>query len=250
MRREPGEHSEMVSQLLFGESYEILNESNGFLQIITWYDSYTGWIDRTMHREISDDFYSMMKQENMPVQKALLMSIEKNSSSPRLIFAGSTLPGYDRKNDYFEIDKEKYHIRWTFEKFDVPDGISTILKTAAHFMNAPYFWGGRSVFGSDCSGFIQVLFKIHGIKLSRDVYQQAEQGKPLSSLSATRLGDLAFFGDPDSGVIHTGMIISPAEIIHNSGFVHIDRLDETGIFNLEKQQYTHRLHSIKRITGN
>lgn len=248
MRREPLEQSEMLSQLLFGECYKIINEREGFFQIFSDYDQYIGWIDSAMHHEITGECYERQSRESQPVQSALIMCIAQDGFSPLHILAGSTLPGYNQNKDTLEIDGEVYHIRWTFEKFDI-EGVNSIHKTAAHFLNTPYLWGGRSFFGSDCSGFIQLLYKIHGIQLSRDAYQQAEAGEPVHSLSDSRPGDLAFFRDENHSIYHVGLIISPSEIIHNSGFVHIDRIDETGIFNLQKQQYTHRLHTIKRVTG-
>jgi cell wall-associated NlpC family hydrolase len=129
-------------------------------------------------------------------------------------------------------------------------GFQSIDKTAEFFLNSPYLWGGRSLFGCDCSGFIQVLFKIHGLGLERDTIQQVEQGDPVTSVSDAETGDLAFFSNQDGRVYHVGMIIAPGRIIHSSGHVHIDRMDEKGIFNLQKQQYSHLLHSIKRIKHN
>jgi len=245
MRKEPKEQAEMVSQLLFGESYEVLNETNGFLQIITEYDKYSGWIDRAMHYDITGDYYTLLSHEVSTVQSALLMSIEQKGSPPVQILAGSSLPGYSRKKNQLEIEGDVFHIRWTFGKLNI-QGFDSILKTAAHFLNAPYLWGGRSSFGCDCSGFVQVLYKIHGIRIDRDTYQQVKQGIEIRSLAESRTGDLAFFGDNEGSIYHVGLVIAPGEIIHSSGYVHIDRLDEKGIFSIQRQQYSHMLHSIRR----
>ena len=246
MRKESQEESEMVSQLLFGESYEILNEADGYFEIQSAFDKYSGWISRIMHHDIPESYYRVLSKEKQPVQEALLMNIEGMGQPPRLTLPGSTLPGYNPKKNNFEINGEVFHIRWTFEKFNI-NGFSSINKTASHFLNAPYLWGGRSVFGCDCSGFVQILFKIHGIALLRDADQQAEQGKEIA-LEDARLGDLAFFADENGFVYHVGMVLSPEEIIHGSGYVHIDRLDQKGIFNLVRQEYSHTLYKIKRMT--
>jgi len=245
MRKEPKEQAEMVSQLLFGEFYEVLAESNGFLQIVTAYDHYRGWIDRAMHNGIPAQYYDHISIEAHTVQSALMMSIERKGFSPVQILAGSTLPGYSKKKDQIEINGDIYNVRWTFGKFN-NKGFDSIIKTASFFLNSPYLWGGRSSFGCDCSGFVQVLYKIHGIAILRDTHQQAEQGSPVPSLSGAKTGDLAFFGNSEGNVYHVGMVIAPGEIIHSSGYVHIDRLDEKGIFNLRRQQYSHSLHSIRR----
>lgn len=248
LRKDPLEQSEMVSQLLFGECYRVSDEKEQWLQILTVYDDYTGWIDRKLHYPVSENFYQETLQAKSPVLGALLMNIERRGEPPRLILAGSTLPGYNEKKDLLLIDQEVFHVLWTFDEFGVR-GLQTIPKTARKFLNTPYLWGGRSFLGFDCSGFVQTVYKIHGISLKRDSYQQAEQGARINSLEDARAGDLAFFADEDGRVYHVGMVIAPDEIIHSSGYVHIDRLDETGIFNLRTRSYSHRLHSIRRVSG-
>jgi gamma-D-glutamyl-L-lysine dipeptidyl-peptidase len=246
VRKDPQEESEMVSQLIFGESISIIAENEGWTQVVTQFDDYPGWIDSRLYKEIKEStYYSYLKSPPI-VLDSLIMSIEKAGSRPRLILAGSNLPGYNRKKDTLTVEDEVFHIRSTFGDFNTK-GLHEINKTAGYFLNAPYLWGGRSIFGCDCSGFVQMVYKIHGIPLKRDSSQQAKQGVVISSLADTRLGDLAFFASSAGKVYHVGLILSPMEIIHSSGFVHIDRLDETGIYSLEAQQYTHHLFSIRRV---
>lgn len=246
VRKEPSDQSEMVSQLLFGETYQVPAEEDQWMQIVTEYDQYSGWIDRKLYGEISENYYSQLQKQYQTVQSSLLMNIERRGTPPMLIVAGSTLPGYNKKKDLIEIENETFHVLWTFGEFG-DKGLNHVNKTAAHFLNTPYLWGGRSIFGCDCSGFVQVVFKIHGIKLKRDSSQQAEQGETVPSLANARLGDLAFFTDDTGRVYHVGLIISAEEIVHSSGYVHRDRLDEKGIFNLKTRQYTHKLFTIKRF---
>jgi hypothetical protein len=235
----------MVSQLLFGETYQVVTEDDEWMEIITAYDQYSGWIDRKFFSEVSGSYYSQFQMQEHAVQSSLLMNIERQGSPPLLILPGSTLPGFNKKRDSLEIENKIYNIRWTFGAFELK-GLNSINKTAGYFLNAPYLWGGRSLFGCDCSGFVQVIYKIHGIRLKRDADQQAEQGDAIASLSKARLGDLAFFADETGRVSHVGLVISPGEIVHGSGYVHQDRLDEKGIFNPATQQYTHKLFQIRR----
>ena len=114
-------------------------------------------------------------------------------------------------------------------------------------LNSPYQWGGRSPFGIDCSGFVQLIYKLNGIFLPRDASQQALMGQALSFIEEAEDGDLAFFDNAEGQITHVGIILSNNRIIHASGKVRIDKLDHQGIFNLEKRDYTHRLRLISKI---
>jgi cell wall-associated NlpC family hydrolase len=115
-----------------------------------------------------------------------------------------------------------------------------------HYLNTPYLWGGRSVFGIDCSGFSQMVYKCLNIAIMRDAYQQATQGQPIGFLQEAKCGDLAFFDNSDGKIIHVGILLNDHEIIHSSGKVRIDRIDAQGILNTDTGERTHQLRLIKR----
>jgi cell wall-associated NlpC family hydrolase len=123
----------------------------------------------------------------------------------------------------------------------------SLQELAGIYLNAPYQWGGKSPFGIDCSGFVQLIFKMHGILLPRDARVQAEYGNTLSFVEEAEPGDLAFFDNEEGNIIHVGMVIAGGKIIHASGKVRIDKLDHQGIYNVEARNYTHRLRLLKRI---
>ena len=124
---------------------------------------------------------------------------------------------------------------------------NNIIKTAFLYMNAPYLWGGKTPLGIDCSGFTQMVYRINGYKLLRDASQQAAQGEALSFIEESEPGDLAFFDDEEGKIVHVGIILKENYIIHAHGKVRIDRLDHSGIYNVEKRKHTHKLRVIKKI---
>ena len=115
------------------------------------------------------------------------------------------------------------------------------------YLDAPYLWGGRSPFGIDCSGLVQMTYKLSGIKLPRDAGQQASCGTTINLLSEAQAGDLAFFDNEEGIITHVGIILPNNQIIHASGRVRVDSLDHEGIYNVKKKQYSHKLRLIKRI---
>jgi hypothetical protein len=228
IRKEPTSSSEMVSQLLFGEIYMMQEISNGWANIICEYDGYEGWISKNQVSFLTEDFY--WAKYKYRVQTEFLKPIELADGKIIQVMMGSNVKITDK---------------------GVPLHLSSTpnnLIAAAHsFLNAPYLWGGRSLFGLDCSGFSQIVYKICGVKLLRDAYQQATQGVTVDFIETAIPGDLAFFDNDEGKITHVGIIYEPGKIIHSHGFVRIDSIDQQGIFNHDLGQYTHKLRIVKRI---
>lgn len=247
-RFEPSDKSEMVTQLLFGETFEILKQQGKWLNIRLSLDGYECWIDEKQYLPLSDELFK--KQNAFPATCSadlvdLLTRISDNSLLP--IVTGSTLPAYQHGKLF--LGEEEYSFDGEITH-PLSDNISSLVtEYSIVFLNAPYLWGGRSVFGIDCSGFTQVVFKMAGIRLKRDAYQQAEQGTTLNFIDEAQPGDLAFFDNEEGKITHTGIVIANGKIIHASGKVRIDKLDQQGIFNHDLRKYTHKLRVIKRISA-
>ena len=122
-----------------------------------------------------------------------------------------------------------------------------IIKTSLLLINSPYLWGGRTPFGIDCSGFTQLIYKINGYKIDRDAKDQAKLGQVLSFVQESEPGDLAFFDNSEGDIVHVGIIMRDNYIIHAHGHVRIDRLDQTGIYNVDTKKHSHKLRVIKKI---
>lgn len=243
--RQAGSHrSEMVSQLLFGETYEILQHKDQWLLIRCSLDAYEGWIDAGQHSALPEKEFAGINIQSTGIALDLFCSAASGHRSVMLV-TGSSLPYFDGIN--FRIGKEKFIYNG---QAILPEQVRTIAmleKVAQRYLSAPYLWGGRSPLGSDCSGFVQVLFKCIGIALPRDAYQQAEMGRTINFAEEAQPGDLAFFHNDEGKIIHVGLVLKDMKLIHASSMVRIDAFDHFGIFNAEKNKYSHRLKIIKRL---
>jgi cell wall-associated NlpC family hydrolase len=245
LRREPSEKSEMVSQLLFGEVYETAETTAEWLSVTTEFDGYTGWIDKKMFKTVSADYYQRLSKGEYSVSRKITETLLTPGNEQFIIPAGSTL-GFATGDGLFEIDSVRYKLVDHADE-TIQQQSADVIEIAMQFIHSPYLWGGRSPFGYDCSGFTQISYKINGVRLPRDAWQQASVGRNIDPIQEMARGDLVFFANDKNHVVHVGLAVPPGQIIHCSGMVRIDALDEKGIFNPQLNQYTHRLHSIRRV---
>lgn len=235
----------MVTQLLFGETVKIYKEKQpSWIKIKTAYDDFECWIDKKQVVEITKEEYDSMKESYISSDLVqVIQNIHDNSMTP--IVLGSTLPNFKKNSITFQ--NHKYLFDGQVIKITSKLSKKKIAENACMYLNSPYLWGGRSPFGIDCSGFTQVVYKLNGIKLPRDAWQQAKKGQTLSFVEEAEVGDLAFFDNEEGNIIHVGILLSNHQIIHASGKVRIDKIDHQGIFNTDTGKYTHRLRIIKKI---
>lgn len=245
-RVEPSDKSEMVTQLLFGEHFQIIETQNKWIKIKIAYDAYECWIDKKQYLPIEQHTFELLNSTESFYANELIQIISDSKS--KIVFPiviGSHLPNLD--NQEISIENTSFIYEGSFITSSQQFEKDNLIETAMLFLNSPYLWGGRSPMGIDCSGFTQLVYKMNGIKLLRDAYQQAEQGETLSFVEEAVAGDLAFFDNEDGKIVHVGMVMDNNKIIHASGKVRIDSFDHLGIFNNELKAYTHQLRLLKRI---
>ncbi len=241
LRLSHSDASEMVSQLLFGEHFEITERFNQWMKVKAHFDQYEGWIDSKQCQIISELDYQFLCHEKQELSADLLNYITISKKTLMPIVLGSSLNFLNQKEiNIFEFSFEGNKIAEQKTR-------NELLETAFLYLNAPYLWGGKTPFGIDCSGFTQMVYKLNGYHLLRDASQQATQGEALSFIEESEAGDLAFFDNEDGKIIHVGIMMENNYIIHASGKVRIDRLDHLGIYNAELNKHTHRLRVIKKI---
>ncbi len=240
MRRESTHRAEMVSELLFGEYAEVLEKTKDFTRIRGLYDGYEGWcqsnqlaaVDNisTTGNSLSAEWASVIDCNGQPMHISLGTPLDILNDGKAQI--GTNQFAYTGK---------------TLDPSQASFNTEALTGIAMQYLNTPYLWGGRSVFGIDCSGFAQQVFRFFDQPLPRDAYQQVDKGEVVGFLAEARKGDLAYFDNEEGRITHVGILLGPDTIIHASGKVRIDKIDSMGIMNVETGERTHKLRIIKRV---
>ncbi len=245
IRSASDDRSEMVTQALFGESLEIIEQSANWAYVRLSYDRYEGWADPKQYTIIDDEEMNRLATAPMYYSSDLVQLISPVKSKQIIpLVMGSHLPGlFQNKISLAGVDYsyEGRALAATMEKKR-----KNIVENAMMFLNAPYLWGGKNPFGIDCSGLSQMVYKISGIIIARDASMQANQGETVNFITDALVGDLAFFDNQEGKIIHVGILLGDNKIMHAAGKVRIDAIDHQGIFNVETRKYSHQLRIIKK----
>jgi len=241
VRRKPSHRKEMVNQLLFGEAVKVLRVSGGlWVKVRSLHDGYEGWMTHSLLMETGKrsagkkSLYATTDILNSIVLGDRKINVPVGSSLPFFAEGKGKLGNMDYtfSGHYFKVDEQQ-------------PGDELVKQLSNAWLNAPYLWGGRTPLGVDCSGFVQVVYKLMGIDLPRDAWQQAQEGTPVKKFSDAKTGDLAFF-DNKEDIVHVGIILDEGQLIHASGKVRIDKLTKKGIESEGPLPSGNRLRAIRR----
>lgn len=242
-RSQPSDASEMVTQILFGQIFWVLEVRKKWIRIRNASDRYEAWIDNKQWLEIEKKEFDYLLKHPGPLCSDLIGLVKWENEQLQSVPLSSNLPRLSE-------NKGKLGDRW----FEFLGSVNSkgkprekIIANAKMLLNTPYLWGGKIPFGMDCSGFTQVVYAMAGIAIPRDASQQADIGQSLSFIEETTPGDLCFFHKDDT-ITHVGIILEDNHIIHAHGHIRIDRIDHQGIFNKDLRDYTHYLRLMKKIT--
>lgn len=260
VREEPSEAAEQATQLLFGELCKIVERRSSWAKICSTKDGQIGWVSAKMMTPVSEEVVQLLTENRAAngegvVAIPMAVATDTETGEKRMLSIGTRLPNY-RKGS-FELLGKKYKIDpravYRLENGEVNGKKATgedVVRVARQLLNVSYLWGGKNMMGYDCSGFTQTVYSVFGIDLLRNAREQVTQGEEVGSLAEAQPGDLVFFDHADrdpnaTRITHVGMLISPTEVLHCSGCVHVDRIDENGIY-LANGKMTHHLAKIKR----
>ena len=229
--------SEMLTQLLFGDHFKIVDSKKNWTKIRIACDKTEGWIGHNQFVEISKDQFKTINSNKSPKYSSDLVAFTNNNEQVLTpILLGSLVSNSQILSQVFEGD----FVNGAGAK-------SNLISTALNYLNAPFLSGGKTPFGIDDAGLSQMVYRINGYNIPRFAAEQAKEGEVLSFIEESEPGDLAFFDDKEGNIIHVGLIMKDNDIIHAHGKVRVDRLDHTGIFNAEERKYSHQLRVIKKI---
>lgn len=261
VRQEPSEGSEQLTQLLFGEVCEVLDRLPRWTKIRSTLDGQEGWVDFKMLEHVGDKAMRRLGDEAMGrVAVPMAIATDMETGAELMLTLGTRLPNY--AHGTFEVLDKQYLINpdcvYDLEASLQDDRLASptdvkgedVCAVAQRLLNAPYLWGGKNAMGMDCSGFTQVVYGVFGVNLLRNAREQMTQGEVVASLAEAQPGDLAFFDHADrdpkaTNISHVGLLLDNQTIIHCSGKVHIDMIDEQGI-HLADGELTHHLVQIRR----
>jgi len=236
LRQEPSDRSELTSQILYGESFKVLEHRKSWSRIRLFFDGYEGWVDNKQFQFIEKSEYVQLSSARELLCYDLVNFIANHNQHLHPIVMGSLVNPCKVLNHTFDGEG----VAGAKDK-------TKLIETALLYLNTPYLWGGKTPFGIDCSGFTQMVYRLNGFKLLRDASQQATQGEALSFIEESEAGDLAFFDNNEGDIIHVGIIMENHHIIHAHGKVRIDRIDHSGIYNVDTKTHSHKLRVIKSI---
>ncbi len=275
MRETVSHASEMVSQLLFGETFAVLEKYAHWLKVRTDADGYEAWVDSKQVQLIDKDTHQLWVNDDKAafiLEPYVGLVRENGRLTPLSVGMGARLPLWE--NGAFKtadgltfgvgasvgantsvgvnvsVGAANAEVLLTAEKrqgMDRAQRRKALLLSAALWLDTPYLWGGKSIFGTDCSGFTQTLYRLYGVQLPRNAAEQAAMGETVNFLDEAQAGDLLFFDNENEQIVHVGIYMGEERIIHASGMVRIDTIDNQGIFRQDTKVYTHKLRLIRRV---
>lgn len=240
-RASDSDAAEILSQIIFGEHFEVLEEKEKWTFVRTAKDDYECWICSKQWTEIDKDMYEDLMAVHPVCADFHATATNTNTNETIHLTMGAILPEFNGTT--FKLAGDE----WTYSGTISEQDPKNLISYAMSVLNAPYLWGGRTPYGIDCSGLTKLSMRMCGIQIPRDAWQQGEVGETVDFIDNAKPGDLAFFDNAKGRITHVSIIMENGMTVHASGQVRVDKIDHKGIFREDWGKYTHDLRIIKRF---
>ena len=200
----PSKTAEVVSQILYGEKFKILNKNKNWIKIKTDFDNYVGFIKKAKFRENFEPTNKIFKLKSR-IYKSVKSKLLKTNN---FLYFGSGIEVKDQNSDYIEFEKNYWIKKKDIKKINhYEKNYNKIFKM---FINSKYLWGGKISDGIDCSALIQIFFYYNRVFFPRDSGDQMKFCKEKSNTKFNR-GDIIFWKG------HVGVCLNKSKFIHAYG---------------------------------
>lgn len=209
-RRRPDDHAPLDTEFRYGEPVDVFDTAGEWCWVQSAADGYVGYVREDALHEAP----ALPATRRVSVPLALVFPEPSIKSPPLLRLPTGSLLG---AGDAVTAGDYRFHPAaggYVLDQHTTPAGTvaADFVAVAESFVGAPYYWGGKSWDGVDCSGLVQLALDAAGVAAPRDSdMQEAEVGSPISSDQPYRRGDLLFW----SG--HVGIMVDAARLLHANG---------------------------------
>lgn len=213
VRNEPDFSSVWCTQLLFGDHYIVLAQTNNrkFVRIKIYSDGVEGWIDSRQHHAISSDYFDYLCRAEFKITTDVTTGMLYNKT-PVVIVMGSIIPISSA-----ELFKMEEHFAFNGEAKTLGQyrDFEYLKSQAMKYLGAPHLPGGKTPFGIDESGLVQMAYRFCGYLLPRYPEQQIRYGRPVAEPRQLLPGDLLFIRRADGG-LHPAILLetTPFRVLH------------------------------------
>ena len=200
----PTSTSEVTSQILYGEKFQILFRKKSWIKIKTHYDNYTGYIKK-------NKFFEKFKP-NKKIYKLKSRIFKRQNGkyipTKNYLYLGSGISIISENKNYIEYEKNKWIKKQDTQNINHCE--KNFIKILKLFLNTKYLWGGKTAKGIDCSALIQIFFYYNRVFFPRDTKDQIKYSKKKGNKKLDK-GDIIFWKG------HVGLCINKSKFIHAYG---------------------------------
>lgn len=245
VRKDANHLSQQVTQLLFGDHYEVLHEHKDreWVLIRTYFDQVEGWVESKQHHTITKEYFDQINTSDFKITTDVCATI-LYKKTPVSIVLGSVVP--ISQSELFKME-EQFAFNGEAKALGQKREIEFVKTMATKYLNAPEQEGGKSPFGIDGIGLVQMVYKISGYQLPHNQQTLLSQNRRVDGIH--NICDIIFLNSNKAKTQHLGLLIDEDKVMHVDGKVRVDHLVNGHLVDLDSKLNTHTLEAAIRVVG-